>query len=394
MRILTNLTPNSEESLKKFFDPIIYESLKYLSIKGIEKRRLTIIFWDISGFSTLCNTVKDNQGAIEPFLHEYFALAINVICRYKGVLDKFIGDGILAYFGFPYDDYNTPKTAIQAALDLRNEFKKIKDSYEEYWRLKYGELVSVNLRCGIHTGFVYFGQILAGNRNQITIYGTEVNFASRLEKVAENDEIIISKQVKNMLSNEFELVHKPLRSNEVKSFKEVTEVYKVININRSLRREKPIIDSEPLKYNRILGRTELEQFPFQEFQFKLSTKYHELIKFIKIDLLHIKSQIYEITVEIKGSISKGFFDVLIIDSTGKEDWRPDKTTFDFSNYVGVLEMQNEIYNVKLLLDLSKYSNQQYKVFVFVFEDSDGDVYKRKVVAGFEVFGEKDLIDNY
>jgi class 3 adenylate cyclase len=91
---------------------------------GIKYRRLTIVFWDISGFSILCNDLVKNQSAIAAFLKEYFSSTIEVISKYEGVLDKFMGDGIMAYFGYPVENKDHSALAIHAALDLRVTFKK------------------------------------------------------------------------------------------------------------------------------------------------------------------------------------------------------------------------------------------------------------------------------
>jgi class 3 adenylate cyclase len=81
---------------------------------------LTIVFWDLSGFSYLCRQLTDNQPHIISFLKEYFDEGAKIITNRKGILDKFIGDGIMAYFGYPRDDSNkAPIDAITSALEFR-----------------------------------------------------------------------------------------------------------------------------------------------------------------------------------------------------------------------------------------------------------------------------------
>ncbi|MDN5846932.1 MAG: adenylate/guanylate cyclase domain-containing protein [Candidatus Nitrosocosmicus sp.] len=380
----SKIQPIDTEQLSKYFDPVIYDSLQLLSIKGIEWQRLTIVFWDISGFSKVCKKVKDNREAIEPFLTEYFKMASNLISQHSGVLDKFMGDGILAYFGFPIDDDETPSKAVEAALELRNKFRRIKETYEKLWQRRYGEILSVDLRCGIHTGSVYFGQIPAGNRNQIAVFGTEVNLASRLEKVAKKDEIIVSEQVKNMIYDNFLFETKSLPE-PIKDFDEIKEVYLVLEKkDPNLKGQKTDITN--FAAARVLSLSELNSGKHM-FHFDLSQKYSKSFRFAEISVSRIKERVYDIQIKAEGTISKGFFDIMTIKSNGEKDWNASNLTFDANTYSGKLNLRDEIFNINLILDLSNYSDSQVRPFVLVFEDSDGNSSgKRKLVSGFEIVG--------
>lgn len=218
------------EELKKYFDPIIFNNLDLLTISEIKYRRLTIVFWDIAGFSVLCNDLVKNQSAIIAFLKEYFSSAIEIISKYKGVLDKFMGDGIMAYFGYPVENEDHPALAIHAALDLRDNFQEIKIRYQHRWLKHFGKKITIDLKCGIHSGFAHSGLLASTDRNQITVIGGDVNMASRLEEFATNDQIIISKDLKNMVEDQFEFKEVLITSRKkIKSFEKMREVYLVLD---------------------------------------------------------------------------------------------------------------------------------------------------------------------
>jgi len=120
LRRVGNPEPYSTEELAKHIDPILLNDLGRIQIDTLKRIQLTVVFWDISGFSTLCKNLNDYPEAIVYFLREYFAKAIRIIKNNQGVLDKFIGDGILAYFGYSSrkgdgDPYN----AIMSALEFK-----------------------------------------------------------------------------------------------------------------------------------------------------------------------------------------------------------------------------------------------------------------------------------
>jgi class 3 adenylate cyclase len=87
-------------SLEKYVDPVVLEQIRDPELVTMQNKILTIVFWDISGFSVLCESLQFNQELVVAFLREFFSEAATIIHKYDGVLDKFIGDGIMAFFGF------------------------------------------------------------------------------------------------------------------------------------------------------------------------------------------------------------------------------------------------------------------------------------------------------
>ncbi len=191
-------------SLVKYFDPLTFQMLLNPERHQLQSKSLSIVFWDISGFSKISNQFVDDPSTIMIFLKKYYNEANNIIHRNDGILDKYIGDGVMGYFGY-YDNSEIQGaiTAINAALELKEKFTVIKNEWIKESNLKSN--VEMNIKCGIHTGKLLFGIVETDYRNQITAIGSTVNFASRLEGKAENDEIMISEETKEKVEKIFTL---------------------------------------------------------------------------------------------------------------------------------------------------------------------------------------------
>lgn len=77
------------------------------------ERLLTVVFWDIKNFSSLCDILKTHTTLLVPFLREFLELARNIICERSGILDKFLGDGVMALFEFQSNDNNYTNDAVR-----------------------------------------------------------------------------------------------------------------------------------------------------------------------------------------------------------------------------------------------------------------------------------------
>jgi class 3 adenylate cyclase len=200
----------------------------------LQNKILTIAFWDISGFSILCEKLKSHKELIVEFLREYFSEAALIIRKYEGVLDKFMGDGIMAFFGYKDTDvYDNGKkgaiSAVKAAMDLRDFFEDMKLEWINIWITKTGrQEISTDLRCGMNTGNVLVGLILTEVRDQFTTIGGNVNLASRLESVANKDQIIVSSSTRIRIKDQFNLKTIPIEI-PIKGFENMSECYEVVD---------------------------------------------------------------------------------------------------------------------------------------------------------------------
>jgi len=136
-----------------------------------EKRELTILFSDVRSFTTL--TEKSDPMVLIAMLNEYLAEMVDVIKKHGGVVDRFIGDGILAYWG----RFKPGNHALQGSLAALEMFDRLK-ALNERWIAKGWPEIDIGV--GLNTGEVIFGEVGAG-KMEITVIGDPVNLAARLE---------------------------------------------------------------------------------------------------------------------------------------------------------------------------------------------------------------------
>ena len=220
--------------LQRQLDPAIIEYLSDPHATLIQNRVMTIVFWDISNFSKLTEIFKDHPELIAVFLNEYLGVAVPIIHEYGGIIDKFIGDGIMAYFGFKETDDDGSigaSNAIIAALKIKKAFQFFKKNWLDIWSTVTNFDTNIDIKCGINTGSVLVGLMGSQERDQFTVIGTHVNLASRMEGIAEADQIVISQYTKEKVSQKFNLETIQIKEEKIKAFEDITEYYVVIGQN-------------------------------------------------------------------------------------------------------------------------------------------------------------------
>jgi class 3 adenylate cyclase/plastocyanin len=220
--------------LQRQLDPAIIEYLSDPHATLIQNRVMTIVFWDISNFSKLTEVFKDHPELIAVFLNEYLGVAVPIIHEYGGIIDKFIGDGILAYFGFkePDDDGSIgASNAIIAALRIKKAFQFFKKNWLDIWSTVTDFDTNIDIKCGINTGSVLVGLMGSQERDQFTVIGTHVNLASRMEGIAEADQIVISQYTKEKIAQKFNLETIQIKEEKIKAFEDIAEYYVVTGQN-------------------------------------------------------------------------------------------------------------------------------------------------------------------
>ena len=170
-----------KDTFGKYVDPRIVKGLleNRLSSTGGEKRVMTVFFSDLVGFTAMCEQLTPD-GAVR-FLNQYFTLMSEPIREYRGILDKFIGDAIMAYWGPPFTgDNEHAALACLSALEQMSRLEQFRRMLPDLMGLRKG-LPAVNIRMGISTGDVTVGTIGSESSKGFTVIGDTVNLASRLE---------------------------------------------------------------------------------------------------------------------------------------------------------------------------------------------------------------------
>lgn len=146
---------------------------------GGERKIVTILFSDIVGFTNLSERKPPEE--VVDLLNEYFKEMTDIIFKWDGTLDKFVGDEIMAFWGAPADQPNHAELAFRCALNMIDSLLRM----QEKWKSEGKEMLDCGI--GINTGEVIIGNIgAAGKKMDYTIIGDHVNLAARVEKLTRN----------------------------------------------------------------------------------------------------------------------------------------------------------------------------------------------------------------
>jgi adenylate cyclase len=190
-------------------------------LKHLDRKYLTILFSDIVGFTAW--SANKPPEVVHRTLSEYFATMTEIAFRYNGTVDKFIGDGLLVFFGDPLE---TPDHAQQAVL-AANEMQQAALALQKKWLAEHG--LHLEIRIGINSGEVIVGNLGSKEHMDYTVIGANVNLAQRLENRAPAGGILISVSVAKKLQPSIPV--KSVGSIHVKGFKKGIDVFEVLPEN-------------------------------------------------------------------------------------------------------------------------------------------------------------------
>ncbi len=140
---------------------------------GGKRAVVTVLFSDIRGFTSLSEKMTAEEVSL--ILNEYFAEMEPIITKYNGVINKFIGDAVMAIFGEPVQDINHPQNAVKCAYEMLKKVEYLRDKWIYEGKPK------IEIGVGINTGEVFIGNIGTETRMEYTVIGDTVNLASRIE---------------------------------------------------------------------------------------------------------------------------------------------------------------------------------------------------------------------
>jgi len=169
---------------------------------GGSVKTATVFFADIRGYTSFSE--KHTPEYIIEVLNEYFQVAVELVVKSRGYIDKFIGDCIMAAWGVPLDN---PKKDAIAAVGCAVEIQKLVASKNRTFFLN--EAKDLRIGIGMHTGPLVAGNLGSDRKMNYTVIGDTVNLASRLEGISKADEIIITQDTKDLLGGRFRLKAKP-----------------------------------------------------------------------------------------------------------------------------------------------------------------------------------------
>lgn len=189
----------------QYVDPRIVRGLldKRLPTEGGERHVMSVFFSDLAGFTQMCEGLTPDAAV--RFLNRYFALMAQVIQARQGIIDKYIGDSVMAFWGQPFtDEASHAALCCEAALDQRDKLEEFRADMPNLLGIRHG-LPRVDARMGIATGEVLVGNIGSETARGYTVIGDTVNLASRLEQANKfyGSHILVGEQTRNLAGDAF-----------------------------------------------------------------------------------------------------------------------------------------------------------------------------------------------
>jgi adenylate cyclase len=188
-RLAARLREESErrERLQRYHSPAVVERIMAQQhgdggdVLGAQDRDISVLFADLVGFTTLSETLAPAEVAA--LLNRFFSEMTEAVFAEEGTVDKFIGDAILAVFGAPVEQTDHARRAVRAAQEMRRAVVRLNAAGGRPLRVRYA----------INSGVAIAGDVGSARRREYTVLGDVVNTASRLEALAEPDQIIVSR---------------------------------------------------------------------------------------------------------------------------------------------------------------------------------------------------------
>jgi class 3 adenylate cyclase len=197
-----------------------------------ERRFVTILFADLSGFTALSETL--DPEAVRDIINACFDRLVPLIEAHQGTVDQFVGDAIVALFGAPVAHEDDPAQACRAALALLDAIAAV--------NVERG--LDLGLHIGINSGTVVSGGVGSRGRQQYSVLGDAVNLAARLQDAAERGEIFVGAETERLTRGQFEFVARGEMPFKGKS--EPQPVFQLVAARGAVRTHRPLHTLTPL----------------------------------------------------------------------------------------------------------------------------------------------------
>jgi adenylate cyclase len=150
-------------------------------VLGGEERRMTILFSDVRGFTTISEHYKDDPQGLTRLMNRFLTPLTNAIIERKGTIDKYIGDAIMAFWNAPVDDQEQEANACEAALEMLSRAEMLNNELKREAETNGGVYMPLRIGIGLNTGPCVVGNMGSDFRFDYSVLGDTVNLASRLE---------------------------------------------------------------------------------------------------------------------------------------------------------------------------------------------------------------------
>ncbi len=240
---------------------------------GGERRKITIFTSDLRGFTATSERLAPEE--VVKILNFYLEHMADMITKYQGTIDEFMGDGILVLFGAPTAREDDAARAVACGVAMQQALRKVNEQMKEWG------LPPLEMGIGIHTGEVVVGNIGSEKRTKYGIVGSNVNLTYRIESYTTGGQIFISEQTLKEAGEIVEIAGQ--RQVQPKGVKEPITIYDVGGIGG--------------KYNLFLPKEEEVFFPLPEaiqVQYAVLDGKHVSDKMLKADLIKLSAKSAEV----------------------------------------------------------------------------------------------------
>ena len=169
-----------QHAFRHYLAPVLVDRLaddpSALELGGT-RRRVTVFFSDLAGFTTISEGLKDTPELLVDILNDYLTVVSDIIEANHGYVDKFIGDAVMAMWGAPLEDAEAERHAVDAALEAQAALV----GFNQRLAREHPEVPRLDTRMGINTGPAIVGNMGSRSRLNYTVGGDMVNLAARLE---------------------------------------------------------------------------------------------------------------------------------------------------------------------------------------------------------------------
>jgi tetratricopeptide (TPR) repeat protein/serine/threonine protein kinase len=184
-----------------------------------ERRQLTVMFCDLEGSTALSGQLDPEE--LREVLRAYLETCAAVVARFAGNIEKFLGDGVLVYFGYPQAHEDDPQRAVRAGLGIVEAMARLNT------RLAQTQDVQLTVRVGIHTGLVVAGELRAGDTQEPqAIVGETPNIAARLQGLAGTNTVVCSAATARLVEGYF--IQEALGPQVLKGVATPVPVYRIV----------------------------------------------------------------------------------------------------------------------------------------------------------------------
>lgn len=227
-----------------------------------KRAKMTIMFSDIAGFTELSDSLSSDNLA--DILNTYMRGMTTIANKHGAVLDKFIGDGMVCFFGEPHSRgvRQDALDCVAMAIDMRREMRTLRHK----WRLMGFE--GLYVRIGITTDYCHVGNFGSNDRLNYTIIGKAANLAARLEAIAGKGEILISRSTYDYVCHDYDC--KYAGAYRLKGFEDKVNAWQVLDPDINKDSLSKWVDHTLPGFNLHLNFKDIQNYDFQEIKNKLN----------------------------------------------------------------------------------------------------------------------------